>query len=112
MGRYDLNLIDTINGDRILLPGASYGYQDLDDNIQHVCSTGDNLIRIAIERYTGVIGGDHPEIYYAYIGDFQPEPIHDPTINLEIGRTIYIPSSRTILNDIEDESRRPEFQNR
>jgi hypothetical protein len=42
------------------------------------------------------------------IADFQPDPIHDPTLELEPGRVLVIASLRTVLEEIFSESRREE----
>ena len=40
------------------------------------------------------------------IADFQPDPIVDPTLELEVGRTIFIPSERVLTDVILGAGRR------
>jgi hypothetical protein len=42
------------------------------------------------------------------IADFQPDPIHDPTVRLTPGRTLYIPSLRTVQEEVFSDKRRKE----
>ena len=40
------------------------------------------------------------------IADFQPEPVHDPTRALEVGRVMFIPSERTLVEEVFSSRRR------
>ena len=40
------------------------------------------------------------------IADFQPDPIVDPTLELEVGRTTFIPSERVLTDVILGPGRR------
>ena len=42
------------------------------------------------------------------IADFQPGPIHDPTLALDVGRALVIPSVRVVTEEILSEQRRQE----
>jgi len=42
------------------------------------------------------------------IADFQPDPIHDPPVALELGRVLAIASVRTVLEEVFSERRREE----
>jgi hypothetical protein len=42
------------------------------------------------------------------IADFQPDPVHDPTLSLEPGRVLVVPSIRTVQEEIFSETRRAE----
>jgi hypothetical protein len=44
--------------------------------------------------------------FWWVIADFQPDPIVDPTLALDIGRLLYIPSTRVVTDVILGESRR------
>lgn len=82
-----------------------YGYRALPDNRTHIVKQGDTLWTLAgryfqpMERASG---------FWWVIADFQPDPIFDPTLKLEPGRVLYIPSVRTLLERILAESRRDE----
>jgi hypothetical protein len=43
------------------------------------------------------------------IADFQPDPIVDPTLELELGRRLFIPSLRVLTDVILGEERRRLF---
>jgi hypothetical protein len=80
-----------------------YRYRDLPDNIRHEVSDGDTLEGLA-GRYYGQFGRGC--LLWWVIADFQPDPIHDPTIALEAGRVLIIPSPRTVEEEILAEKRR------
>lgn len=77
-----------------------FRYETLSDNRSHVVREGDTLHNLAARFYAAL--SDPPTFSAAslwwVIADFQPNPIHDPTIRLSTGSTIVIPSLRT-LND-------------
>ena len=75
-----------------------YRFVDLPDNRLHVVREGDTLHRLAAKYFAPL--GELPEISAAnlwwVLADFQPVPIHDPTIMLVIGQQLIIPSVRTV----------------
>jgi len=78
-----------------------YRYRDFADNDPHTVKDGETLGGLAFAKY-----GD-ANLYFV-IMDFQPEPLHDPTIALEAGSVLILPSSRTVFEEILSESRRDE----
>jgi hypothetical protein len=84
-----------------------FGYEDYSDNLRHKVVEGDSLWSLA-SIYFDVPGIEEPAELWWVIADFQPDPIFDPTIKLEIGRVMHIPSVRTVLEDIFSEDRRSE----
>ncbi len=68
-------------------------FRALPDTRVHVVAEGDTLFSLAgkyfepLPRACGL---------WWVIADFQPDPIHDPTLALEGGRTIYIPPTSQI----------------
>jgi hypothetical protein len=81
-----------------------YVYRQLADNVAHVVVEGDDLWSIAGKYYAGsIVGG---ETLYWVIGDFQPEPVIDPTVAFEVGSAVIVPSVRTVLEEILSEKRR------
>lgn len=90
-------------GRMFLAERPKFRYRDLVDNRQHVVKEGDTLFNIAGRYFVGV---DRPAGYWWVIADFQPEPIHDPTIRLVPGTVVVVPSLRTLQLDILDEGRR------
>jgi hypothetical protein len=88
-------------------------YRPLADNRAHVARDGDRLWYLASAYFA-------PRVYAAQlwyvIADFQvgsdgttPQPIHDPTIPLEVGSIVWIPSLATLDTQILNERRRAEF---
>ena len=73
-----------------------YGFHAHADNRTHVVVQGDTLFDLA-GRYFAPL----PRAcgFWWAIADFQPRPIIDPTIELEAGRRIFIPSLR-VLTDV------------
>jgi LysM domain len=80
-----------------------FGYRDLPDNRQHVVKEGDTLFNIAGRYFAGT---ERAAGFWWAIADFQPVPIHDPTIRLTPGTVVVVPSLRTLQLDILDEGRR------
>lgn len=82
-----------------------YRYQQLNDNRQHTVAEGDTLWTIAGHYFTGL---PRPSTLWWIIADFQPTPIDDPTIALEVGSIIVVPSERTVVENVFSETRRNE----
>lgn len=82
-----------------------YGYRELADNIAIKADAGDTLWTLAARYYAPI---DRPSRFWWVIADFQPEPIHDPTLALAPGTALYIPSIRTLQEEILSEKRRAE----
>lgn len=82
-----------------------FPYRDLSDTAQHLVREGETLHTIAGRYYSDIPGGAR---LWWVIADFQPDPIHDPTLKLDTGRTLFIPSVRTVLELIFSETRRME----
>jgi hypothetical protein len=80
-----------------------FPYQDLPDNRVHIVVQGDTLWSLAATYYAQY---DAPDQLWWILADFQPDPILDPTLALAPGRAIYVPSSRTIDEEILNEARR------
>ena len=79
-----------------------FRFLDLPDNRVHTVGSGDTLPRLAAKYFAPL--GNLPEISAAtlwwVIADFQPIPIHDPTIQLVSGEQLIIPSVRTVRERI------------
>ncbi len=92
-------------GRSFLSERVPYGYRKLADNRTHPVVAGDTLWTLAgryfspLERASG---------FWWAIADFQPDPIFDPTLKLEPGTVLFIPSVRTLLEKILGEERRDE----
>ena len=81
---------------------VAFGFTDLADNRVHTVKDGDTLHRLAMRYFAPL--GELPEISAAnlwwVIADFQPQPIHDPTVGLVKGEQLIIPSVRTVQERI------------
>lgn len=92
-------------GRRYLTEREPFGYRPFPDNRVHQVVSGDTLFDLA-GRYFAPL----PRAcgYWWAIADFQPEPIVDPTLVLDVGRRLVIPSSRALTDVILGEPRRRE----
>lgn len=90
-------------GDLVLYGEEPYRFRDLSDNREHVVREGDTLFALAARYFRGI---PRPDGLYWVIMDFQPEPIHDPTLQLDVGRVLIIPSLRTLQEEIFSARRR------
>ena len=90
-------------GRRFLKPREPYRFVQRDDNRIHVVRSGDSLYSLAAKYFRGFkrLAG-----LWWIIADFQPQPIHDPTIVLTPGTVLHVPSRRTVEEDIFGEKRR------
>ena len=81
-----------------------YLFQSFEDNRQHIVTGGETLGGLASRYFEGI--ADPPDQLWWIIADFQPEPIFDPTLLLDEGRVLQIPSIRTVREVIFNENRR------
>jgi len=89
---------------RELSARVPFRFREFNDNIKWVVGDGDTLFTIANKVYSGFT--DRPAGLWWIIADFQPDPILDPTLVLETGRTIFAPSERTVREEILNPKRR------
>lgn len=83
-----------------------FRFRPLADNRHHIVKEGDTLFSLA-GRYFAPL--PRPAGLWWIIADFQPDdPVHDPTLSLEVGRVLVIPSLRTVTEEIFAERRRVE----
>ena len=92
-------------GRLVLTDREPFRFRSLPDNRQHLVKEGETLFSLA-GRYFAPL--PRPAGLWWVIADFQPDPIHDPTVALEPGRLLVVPSIRTIQEEIFSESRRGE----
>lgn len=90
-------------GDLVLYGEEPYRFRDFPDNRIHTVAEGDTLHSLAARYYQGL---PRPARFWFVIADFQPEPLHDPTIQLATGQLLYVPSTRTLQEEIFSERRR------
>lgn len=80
-------------GSILLMSRAPIQFRDARDNRLHVVQAGDTLETLAAHYFRGV--PDAADLYWL-IAEFQPTPITDPTLRLEPGSLLVIPSSRVL----------------
>ncbi len=93
------------DGILMLTEREPFSYQQFPDNGEHTVGEGDTLHLIAARYFAAIPGAAN---LFWVIADFQPDPIHDPTIRLVPGATLVVPSVRTVLETIFSEQRRLE----
>lgn len=82
-----------------------YGFRALPDTRQHVVQEGDTLFSLA-GRYFAPL--PRPAGLWWILADFQPQPILDPTLALDLGRMLFVPSVRVVTEEVFNEARRAE----
>ncbi len=103
LSRHRFSLAFDEGGLRYLSERVPYGYRDFTDNTQHVVTTGDTLFNLAGRYFRGL---PRPAGLWWVIADFQPAPVHDPTIRLIEGSIVVVPSLRVLQTEVFNERRR------
>lgn len=83
-----------------------FGYRAFRDNKVHVVKEGESIFTVAGHHFA-----PHPRAagLWWVIADFQPNPIHDPTVQLSPGTALIVPSLQNVTVVIfDDEQRRAE----
>ena len=89
----------------VLAEREPFRFRSFSDNRQHVVQQGETLFSLA-GRYFAPL--PRASGMWWVIADFQPDPIHDPTLSLDLGRVLLIPSVRVLTEEIFGEARRQE----
>jgi hypothetical protein len=95
--RFSFSVALEDEGGRLYLAGRDpYRFAAQPDTRAHRVVEGDTLFSIAGQYFEPL-----PRAcgYWWAIADFQPEPIQDPTLELEVGSVLQIPSLR-LLTDV------------
>lgn len=82
-----------------------FGFTTLRDTRVHVVEEPQDIWTLAARYFRGL---PRPAGLWWIIADFQPDPIIDPTLRLQAGTVLYIPSIRTVLENVFSDSRRAE----
>jgi hypothetical protein len=93
------------DGRLVLAEREPFRFRPFADNRQHLIREGETLFALA-GRYFAPL--PRASGLWWVIADFQPDPVHDPTLSLELGRVLFIPSVRVITEEILAEARRQE----
>lgn len=80
-----------------------FPFQQRNDNIFHVVGENDTLFSLAGKYFRG-----YPRAagFWWVIADYQPQRIHDPTLQLAPGAILVIPSRRMLEESIFSQERR------
>lgn len=84
-------------GALVLTERVPYRFRPLPDTRVHVVQAGDNLFSLAGRYFrprSRACG------FWWVIAEFQPDPILDPTLELALGRQLFIPSLRVLDEEI------------
>jgi hypothetical protein len=105
MSRHSFTAGIYLGDDFLLTDRERYGYRTFSDNRIHVVQEGETLWALA-GRYFAPL----PRAcgFWWVIADFQPAPIHDPTLKLTPGRPLIVPSLRTLTEEILNKRRSAE----
>ncbi len=96
------------DGRTMLTDIVPYRFQDLDDTIIHRVTGRQTLQDIAAYRYQAY--GEEAYLLWIVLAHFQPDPVLDPTLPLEPGSILYVPSYRVIEEEILNETRRSDYE--
>jgi len=89
----------------VLSEREPFRFRAFPDNRQHIVQQGETLFSLA-GRYFAPLA--RASGLWWVVAGFQPDPIHDPTLALELGRALVIPSLRVLTEEIFAEARREE----
>jgi hypothetical protein len=104
--RFETGTVDE-NGRLFLDDPIAFDYRERSDNRFHTVIEGETLFALAGRYFSSFERGCG---FWWVIADFQPEPIHDPTIAIVAGRLLVIPSERVLQEEILSERRRGESE--
>jgi hypothetical protein len=109
-------MADQSNETRHASVGSDAGVHRLHDIVVEEVSLVDRAANkrrfLVVKRSTEMADNGKPkgrrETDEGPIADFQPDPVHDPTLSLDLGRVLFIPSVRVVTEEVFAEARRQE----
>ena len=106
MSRYEFCRIERVDGVRRLTERVLVRFVSRSDSTEYVASDGDTWWHLAHAAYEGLT--DRPAGLWWVLADFQPVPVVDPTLKIEAGTVLQIPSWDFIQDVVFASSRRLE----
>ena len=107
LSRHLLTTALTDDDERVFLAEREpFRFVELSDNRKHTVKELDDLFNIAGRYFAPLF---RPAGFFWVVADFQPDPIIDPTLKLDRGRVLFVPSIRTLIESVLNEERREEF---
>lgn len=101
---YSKGILDE-NKNLYLTRAKKFTYRERSGTIRHKINLGDTLFSLADKYYSALY---RPAAFWWLIADFQPDPIHDPTISLQEGSILLIPSLRLVEEEVFNIARESE----
>lgn len=94
--------LDEVSSKLFLGPRIRFRYEDRPDNRVHEVKAGDTLWNLAARFYSPLnrLPRYSAAMLYWIIQDFQPNPIHDPTVRLVEGQVLIIPALATVIDRV------------
>jgi hypothetical protein len=91
-------------GNKYFTEEVPFLFRQLNDTILHQSGEGDTWWGLAGHYYAKI--HDRPAGFWRFIAQFQPRPVVNPLLPISNNTIIYVPSPRTVLEQILDPSRR------
>lgn len=91
------------DGNQYLDEREPFRFRDESDNRFHVAREGDTWWGLAWRYFKSF---KRPSLLWWLLCEYQPEPVVDPTIKIEPGREVVIPSERVVRNHVFSRERR------
>ena len=94
------------DGTMMLTDREPFRYVPFDDNTIHPASRGDTWRTLAGRYFKAENIVVVPERLWWVIADFQPQPVVDPTLRIQPGTLIHIPTLTNVFQHVFNEDRR------
>lgn len=98
---------DDADGVQVMTEPVPFTFVERPDTIEHVVDEGDTWESIASTYYQGL--SSYPQLW-RIVAEFQPAIPPDATIPPTPGTIVFVPSERTVLEEIFSEARRADYE--